>query len=102
MPIGRAQVARSATRSLSVSIDGPLSVGPYSYACTHWTAVVQGGQAPLNSSWTGLLTGDQLTVTGTVPTTGGDLYLEVTDQNGSYGVNWVTIQYDPNNTDQCQ
>lgn len=88
--------------SLAVSIDGPLSVGPFNYACGQWTAVVQGGQGTLAYLWTGLFTGDQLTVTGTVPTTGGDLYVEVTDQNGNYGVNWITIQYDPNNTDQCQ
>lgn len=88
--------------SLAVSIDGPLSVGPFNYACGQWTAVVQGGQGTLTYLWTGLFTGDQLTVTGTVPTTGGDLYVEVADQNGNYGVNWITIQYDPNNTDQCQ
>lgn len=87
--VGRAMLIRFSSEppapppSYQVSITGPTTVGPNNYTCTQWVAAVTAGQSPFVYSWYGLFTSSDSYVSGTVPQNGGDLFLVVTDNQGS-------------------
>ncbi len=101
---GRAQLIRydSPPPSLSVSILGPIVVGPNNYDCSQWTASMGSGATPFQYSWAGLFSGTESYVSGTVPQTGGVLEVSVTDANLAEGIASITIGYDPAHLDYCQ
>ena len=69
-----------------VSVLGPATVGPNTYACSSWSAQVQGAQLPVEYSWSGLFTGSEASVSGTVPQNGGTLEVLVTDSRNVHGI----------------
>jgi hypothetical protein len=78
---------------LQVSISGPSVVGPYFY-CTNWFAHILGGQEPYEIVWSGLLSGQNLEIQGTVSTS-GDLVADVFDATGAHVSAILHITYDP-------
>jgi len=91
-----------AYQPLVVTIGGPATVGPNNYTCSVWAAVVEGGVSSFQYSWSGLFTGTEGFVSGTVPPQGGMLEVYVEDANGRVGIAQLQITYDPNNTDWCE
>jgi hypothetical protein len=87
---------------LSVSISGPTSVGPYTASCSQWTASVSGGSSPFTYDWDGMFTGTGSSVTGTVPGTGGYLYLTVFESSGMYTSTSLFVTYNSQDQSQCQ
>lgn len=86
-----------------ISINGPSTVGPNNYSCSQWIAVIgQGGQSPYQYDWSGLFTSTDYYVSGTVPQTGGELFLQVTDNNGAQASLWFQITYNPNDQSYCE
>jgi len=83
-------------------ITGPTVVGPNNYSCSSWSAVASGGSSPYSFTWSGLFTGNEITVSGTVPQSGGDLEVYVIDSAGAHGIGSIHITYDPNNQDYCE
>lgn len=77
-----------------VSIQGPYTVGPYFY-CVNYQALVQGGEAPFQYIWSGLLSGQTQEVSGTISTT-GNLVVDVYDGRGSHAQSLIQVVYDPN------
>jgi hypothetical protein len=88
--------------SFQVTITGPAAVGPNNHNCSSWTTSIQGGQAPFQYTWSGLFSSSEPTVSGTVPTNGGDLSVDVIDSNGLEASSTFHITYDSNNQDYCQ
>lgn len=100
-PTNSWQAVTAASSPLSVTVNGPSVVGPNNHTCSQWLASVQNGASPLQYEWTGLFTGTDYYVTGTIPTQGGELHVHVTDGNGWQGIGVITVTYDSGNTDYC-
>lgn len=90
------------TVPFSVTISGPSVVGPNTNNCSSWVAQVAGAAHPISHQWSGLFSGTEAGVQGTVPETGGYLEVQVVDAQGRSGGYGLNITYDPNNNDSCQ
>lgn len=93
---------RGANGTFSVSINGPSVVGPYNRDCSVWIANVTGAAAPITYQWSGLFSGTDYFVQGTVPTSGGQLQVVVRDVQDRIGGYILNVAYDANNQDLCQ
>ncbi|NOT06570.1 MAG: hypothetical protein HOP28_00015 [Gemmatimonadales bacterium] len=90
-----------ASGSFNLTINGPSVVGPNTAGCGYWSAEVSGSGPIVSYTWSGLFSGTDSYITGTVPTSGGQLWVVVVDNNGKQTAYLKTITYDPNNTDNC-
>lgn len=53
-------------------------------------------------TWSGLFSGTEDWISGTVPPSGGELSVAVVDNLGAQGFASLFVTYDPNNQDYCQ
>lgn len=102
LPVNSWLAQTSPAVPFQVWISGPTTVGPNNYNCSVWVANQQGGVAPVEYSWSGLSISTDYFATGTVPQTGGELLVIVTDSRGWQTGGGVQISYDPSNQDYCQ
>jgi len=94
-------VLPSSPTPFQVTILGPSTVGPNNYACSSWSASVQ-GQSPFEYSWSGLFSSTDASVSGTVPQTGGHLEVYVIDSQGNHGIGVLDIVSNPAHQDYCE
>lgn len=92
---------QGASGTFSVSVNGPSEVGPNNYTCGQWVAQVTGAATITSYEWTGLFTGTDYYVSGTVPQNGGQFQVMVQDSQGRQGGVVFTVNYNPHNTDAC-
>jgi hypothetical protein len=83
---------------LEISIAGPTEVQP-SESCG-WTAAVTGAGTPYTYAWSGVLSGSNSTVVGTVSAPGGYLYLSMTSDDGQHANTSLIITVDEE-ADEC-
>lgn len=86
----------------NLGFTGPTEVGPNTRTCSTWSATPQNGTQPYSYEWFGLFTSDQPSVTGTVPTEGGDIAVIVSDADGRSRSMSIHISYNPNDLSYCE
>ena len=93
---------RAALGTFTVTISGPSVVGPNSFACSTWTAVVTGAAPSVSYTWSGFFTSQEPVVQGIIPASGAEFQVVVVDSQNRHGGAIKNVAYDPNNQDSCE